>query len=200
MTSALIFGESIAWLGGAATFCAGVLAFAAAVWINVSDRKERRDERRRDRADMVADRARAERKEAYAVLLKCAEDSMHKFEWVEKGVFTEDEHERDLEKADVFYDQEVSVRYQVLKMIGTPAVVTAAREMRRPLRDIRGMMVSQANAPTSEGIGRDSRRAGKFDALHARYRTARDEFARAASIDLGLADEDRDRLHSPAEG
>lgn len=131
---------------------------------------------RSERADRIAARSRAESKEAYAALLTHAEDSMHLFEWLAKGQFSPAGPERDKERADTFYDQEVTPRYRVLKIIGTSKVVEAAREMRSALNGVRHLMVDAEKLPTAESTA--------FKTAHGRYRVERDKFIERARADL----------------
>lgn len=132
---------------------------------------------RSERAERQDERSRQERKEACVALLTKAEDSLHLFQWLAEGQFTVDGVGADRQKADTFYDQEVTTRYRVLKIIGRPEVVEAAREMRRKLNDVRHLVVDPNEPPSAE--------SREFKDAHNDYRTSRDRFIEIAQADLG---------------
>jgi hypothetical protein len=131
---------------------------------------------RSERAERLAERSRAERKEAYAALLTKAEDSLQLFQWLAEGQFSPAGAERDREKANTFYDQEVTPRYRVLKIIGPPSVVEAARQMRRKLNAVRHLVLDSQELPSAE--------SREFKDAHNHYRESRDEFIEIARADL----------------
>jgi hypothetical protein len=131
---------------------------------------------RSERATRIAERSRADRKDAYAALLTHAEHSLHLFEWLAEGQFSPAGMEGDKARANTFYDQEVTPRYMVLKIMGKPKVVAAAGELRLALNGVRHLMVDGKRLPTAEST--------EFKTAHGRYRAARDKFTEIARADL----------------
>jgi hypothetical protein len=138
---------------------------------------------RSERADRIAERSRAERLDAYAALLTQAENSLHRFQWLAEGNFSPDGMEMDKARANVFYDEQVTPRYMVLKITGKPGVVKAAGDLREALNRVR-------KVTTGETLPRE----GKFSAAHDGYRAARDEFTKAVAADLDPPKQRRVRL------
>jgi hypothetical protein len=165
-----VLAVSAAWVGVVGTVAGGLLGIMATLMLHRSERAER-----------TAERSRAEKKEAYAALLTYAEDSLHLFERLAEGQFSRPGGEEDdLDKAYNFYDQEVTPRYMVLKIIGEEEVLPAAKELRDALNFVRHLMRDTKPLPTKE--------SSEFETAHSRYRTARDRF-------IGLARADLDREH-----
>jgi hypothetical protein len=162
-----VLAVSAAWVGVVGTAVGGLLGAMATLMLHRSERAER-----------IAERSRAERKEAYAALLTSTEDSFHLFERLAEGQFSRaGSEEDDLDKAKNFYDHEVTPRYMVQKIIGEEAVLPAAKELRDALNSVRHLMGTQP-MPTKEST--------KFKAGQSRYRKARDRFIELARSDLDL--------------
>jgi hypothetical protein len=104
------------------------------------------------------------------------------FERLAKDEFTDERHEYEA-RAKAFYDDEVTPRYRVLKLIGKPKVVAAARAMRQKL-DAVGDLATGRYGPA---VTADS---PEFYAAHNDYRAARNCFTDLARCDLGQPDDD----------
>ena len=161
----LVFAESSAWIGVAGTVVGGVIVVTSSWLLH-----------RWERGARLAERSRAERKEAYAAFLTNAEDSMHLFQWLTKDASSAAAREDDEARADKFYDGEVVPRYRILELVATRTVLKPAREMRVALNDIRHLMKD-----STTGVTRDD---AEFKAAHTSYRRARDAFLVAARADL----------------
>ena len=157
-----VLAVSAAWVGVVGAAVGGVLGFATSWAIH-----------RSERADRIAERSRAERLDAYADLLTQAENSLHLFQWLAEGEFSPDGMERDKTRAKIFYDEQVTPRYMVLKITGKPEVVEAAGDLRGALNRVRKLTTGKT-LPSAE----------KFGAAHQGYRAARDEFTKAVAADL----------------
>ena len=180
----VVLAVSAAWVGVVGTAVGGLLGFLSSWLVHRYERNER-----------IAERSRAERKEAYAALLTNSEDSMHLYEWLAEGHVSPAGKEVDRKTADHFYDEHVSPRYRVLKIIGTPKVVEGGKEMRKALNRVRHLMV---DGPTETMPTKPS---SEFDAAHNSYRKARNTFVKLAGADL---QQDplpgwRARLHRPSK-
>jgi hypothetical protein len=161
-----VLAVSDAWIGLVGVLLGGLIGFVSSWLVHRSERSER-----------TLERSRAERKEAYASLLTKAEDSMHKFQWVAEGEFGSQEAERErVQEANVFYDQEVTPRYRVLKIIGPPRVVEAARDMRKSLNAVRRLWIDTERLPRADDA--------EFKAAHNQYREERNRFIKLARADL----------------
>jgi hypothetical protein len=166
-----VLAVSAAWVGVVGTIAGGLLGVMATLMLHRSERAER-----------IAERSRAERKEAYAALLTYAEDSFHLFERIAEGQFSRaGSQEDDLDKADKFYDDAVTPRYMVQKIIGEEAVLPAAKELRDSLNSVRHFMIDSRPLPTKKSLN--------FQRLHSRYRRARDQFIAHARSGLDLRHE-----------
>ena len=166
-----VLAVSAAWVGVVGTIAGGLLGVMATLMLHRSERAER-----------IAERSRAERKEAYAALLTSAEDSFHLFERLAEGQFSRaGSEEDDLDKADKFYDDEVTPRYMVQKIIGEEEVLPAAKELRDSLNSVRHFMMDARPLPTKKSLN--------FQRLQSRYRTARDRFIALARSGLDLGHE-----------
>jgi hypothetical protein len=175
----IVLAVSAAWVGVVGTVVGGLLGFLTSWLVHRLERNER-----------IAERSRAERKEAYAALLTSAEDSMHLYEKLAKGHFSPAGKEEDRKAAYHFFDETMSPRYRVLKIIGTPKIVKAARGMRRALNAVRHLMV---DGPPETMPAKQS---SEFNVAHSRYREAREVFIKVAGNDLehGLSPDWRTRL------
>jgi hypothetical protein len=164
-----------AWVGVVGVAVGGLLGFMSSWVVHRSERADRIAERvRADRKE-----ARAEKMEAYAALLTHAEDSMHLFEWLAKGQFGPAGAKSDRDSANTFYDREVTPRYRVLKiLIDNPEVVKAAREMRMALNRVRHLVVDSKTLPSAAST--------EFIDAHRRYRAERDRFIELTHADLKL--------------
>lgn len=120
----LLLAASEAWVAVVASAVGGLIGFMTSWLVQRSERADRTAER----ADRTAERLRTERREAYAALLTRAEDSMHLFQWLAEGHSGPAGIEGDKAEADTFYDREVTPRYRLLKIIGTPKMVEAGRD------------------------------------------------------------------------
>ena len=92
-TAYALAGNSVnsAWVGVVGTALGGLIGFATSWFVHRSERDER-----------VGERLRAEKKEAYAELLKSAEHSFHLFQWLAEGEISPDGIERDKARANIF--------------------------------------------------------------------------------------------------
>ena len=161
-----VLAVSTAWVGVVGTAVGGLLGFMTS-WVV----------HRSERAARIAERSRADRKDDYAALLTNAENSLHLFQWLAEGQVSPAGMEGDRAWANTFYDQEVTPRYMVLKIMGEPDVVAAAHELRHALNDVRHLMGRRGETlPTAAST--------EFKAAHGRYRAARDKFTEAARADL----------------
>ena len=136
----LVLAVSTAWVGVVGTVVGGLFGFITSWLVH-----------RAERADRIAERGHAERKEAYAALLTHAENSMHLFQWLAEGQSTAAGVESDKDRANTVYDQEVTPRYMVLKITGTPKVIEAAGAMRDALNDVRRLMKTEP-LPTADSL------------------------------------------------
>lgn len=116
------------------------------------------------------ERSRAVRRQAYAEFLTKSEDSLHRFERLAKGQFSSAGSEQDRRTADFFYDDEVTIRYNVVKISGTPRVREAAKEMRRALNQLRHFF-DHEELPLARTSKVD------FDGKNTRYKELRNGFA-----------------------
>lgn len=160
-----VLAVSAAWVGVVGAAVGAGIAFVGS-WVV----------HRLERAHTIAERLRVEKKEAYASLLTSAEDSMHLFQWLAEGHVGPAGREEDKAKANYFYDQEVTPRLMVLRIIGASQVEEAASEMRRALNDLRHLMVDGETQPDHG--------SPQFMTAHARYRKTRDTFIERARADL----------------
>ncbi len=111
-------------------------------------------------------------------MLTKAEDSFHLFQWLAKGRFGPVGSEEDRKAANLFYDQEVTIRYRALEIIGTSDVARAAHDVRRRLNDLRHLLNDvETLPPTGE-------KRVRFEALEDGYRDARDRFIVLARAEL----------------
>lgn len=160
-----VLAVDTAWVGLIGTALGGLIGFVASWSVH-----------RMERAERVAERSRTERRDLYGAFLTKAEDSLHLFQWLAEGHIGPAGSEADKANANRFYDQEVTPRLMVLRIVGSPSVVEAASQMRKALNDVRHLMIEGENLPSDEGT--------QFTAAHSRYRQARDNFIAAAHIDL----------------
>ncbi|MGH2451312.1 MAG: hypothetical protein ACRDGE_08590 [Candidatus Limnocylindria bacterium] len=160
----VVLADSAVWVGVVGTVVGGLIGILGSLLVHRWAR---------------AERLRAERKEAYGAFLAKTEDSLHLFQWLAEG-HLEDGWKEDTAKANRFYDQEVTPRLMVLKIIGTRGVVEAASELRRPLNELRKLMLDEVLGP--EDIPMDE--SPPFKQWHESYREARDTFIELARADL----------------
>jgi hypothetical protein len=171
----LVLAIDAAWVGVVGVAVGGLLGFATSWVVHRSERADRIAER--SRADRKE--ARAEKKEAYAALLTHAEDSMHLFEWLAKGRFSPAGPVADRASADTFYDHEVTPRGRVLEiLVDNAEIAKAADDMRMALNGVRHLMVDSEIPPTADN--------SEFRARHRGYRKARNRFIDLARADLRL--------------
>jgi hypothetical protein len=172
-----VFAVSAAWAGVIGTALGGFIAFMTSWLVH-----------RMERADRVAERSHAERRELYGAFLANAEDSMHLFQWLAEGHFSPAGSDADKQRANFFYDQEVTPRLMMLRIVGTPNVVESASEMRRALNDLRHVMTDAPTLPSDE--------SPDFRDAHHRYRQTRSKFIELAHADLDEGGGRRVRLRS----
>ena len=160
-----VLAVDTAWVGVIGTALGGLIGFVASWSVH-----------RMERAARVGEVLRTERRDLYGAFLTKAEDSLHLFQWVAEGHISPAGSEADKAKANRFYDQEVTPRLMVLRIVGSPDVVSAGSQMRQALNDVRHLMIDDEIVLSDE--------SPQFMAAHRRYRRARDNFIALAHVDL----------------
>ena len=164
----MILALDEAWVGVVGVAVGGFFGFVGSWLVHRGERTERLEER-----------SRAERKDGYSGFLTSAEDSVHRFQRLAEGHFTGAGRDVDRTTAIFLYDQEVTPRYMVLKIIGGREVLPSAEVLREAVNALRHLVTDDADIPDAGG--------NAFRTALDRYRSARDFFIHAAQADLGVS-------------
>jgi len=104
---------------------------------------------------------------------------LHRFQRLAEGHFTGAGRDADRPVAIFLYDQEVTPRYMVLKIIGGREVLPSTKVLRDAVKPLRRLVRDGADIPDADGTS--------FRTALDRYLAARDDFIDAAQADLGVS-------------